>query len=229
MRTEPRAQVGDVALFEEDDPAGVGEHRGDVRGEQVLALAEAHDEGHVVARPDEPVGLAPVEHGDGIGAVGLAQGGPHGIGDVARVGLLHEVREHLGVGLGAEAVAAREEAVPELPEVLDDAVVDDRHVAGAVDVGMRVEVVGPAVGRPAGVGEADRRLRAWRPAAPCAGWTSLPARFSTNSSPDRRSRARCPPSRSPGTRGARGPRAGWAPRHAARCIRRCRTCAQGPP
>ena len=111
-----------------------------------------------MARADEPVGLAPVEHRDGIGAVGLAQGGPHGIGDVARVGLLHEVGEHLGVGLGAEAVATREEPVAEVPEVLDDAVVDDRHVARAVDVGMGVEVVGPAVGRPAGVGEADGRL-----------------------------------------------------------------------
>ena len=111
-----------------------------------------------MACPDEPPGLAPVEHRDGIGAVGLAQRGAHRVRDVARVGLLHEVREDLGVGLGAEPVAAREEAVAELPEVLDDAVVDDGHVARAVHVGMGVAVVGPAVGRPAGVAEADRRL-----------------------------------------------------------------------
>ena len=151
-------EVRDVPLVEEDDPAGVAEHRGHVRGEQVLALAEAHDEGHVVTRPDEPVRLAPVEHRHGIGAVGLAQGGPHGIGDVAGVRLLDQMGEHLRVGLRAEAVAARGEPVPEVPEVLDDAVVDDRHVARAIDVGMRVEVVGPAVRRPAGVGEADRGL-----------------------------------------------------------------------
>ena len=108
--------------------------------------------------PTSRSGLAPVEHGHGVGAVGLAQRGAHGIGDVARVGLLHEVGEHLRVGLRAEAMAPREQAVPQVPEVLDDAVVDDRDIAGAVDVGMGVEVVGPAVGRPAGVGEADRRL-----------------------------------------------------------------------
>ena len=151
-----RVQVGDVALLEEDDPAGVGEHRRDVRGEQVLALAEAHDEGHVVARADEPVGLAAVEDRDRVGTPGPPERRAHGGRDVARVGLLDEVGEDLGVGLGGEPVAPREEAVAELPEVLDDAVVDDRHVARAVHVGMGVEVVGPAVGGPAGMGEADR-------------------------------------------------------------------------
>ena len=159
MTTECCGQVGDVALVEEDDPAGVGQHRGDIRREHVLALAETHDEGHVVARADEPAGLAPVEHRDGVGAVGLAQRGTHRVRDVALVGLLHEVCEDLGVGLGAEPVATREEAVAEVPEVLDDAVVDDRDVAGAVHVGMGVAVVGPAMGRPAGVGEADGGLR----------------------------------------------------------------------
>ena len=44
-------------------------------------------------------------------------------------------------------------------EVLDDPVVDDRDVARAVLVGMGVEVVRPAVGRPARVGQPDRRVR----------------------------------------------------------------------
>ena len=69
-----RVQVGHVPFLEEHHPAGVAEHRGDVPREHVLAVAQAHDEGHVVARPHEPVGLVPVEHGHGIGTVRLAQG-----------------------------------------------------------------------------------------------------------------------------------------------------------
>ena len=154
-----RAQVRDIALVEEDDPAGVAEHRGGIRREHVLALAEAHDEGHAVAGADEPVRLAPVEHGDGVGTPGLAQGGPHGVRDVARVGLLDEVGEHLRVRLGRERMATRQQPAAQVAEVLDDAVVDDRDIAGAVHMGMGIEVVRPAVGRPARVGQADRGLR----------------------------------------------------------------------
>ena len=51
------------------------------------------------------------------------------------------------------------EPVPQLAEVLDDAVVDDRDVTRAVLVRMGVQVVRPAMRRPAGVGQADRRVR----------------------------------------------------------------------
>ena len=49
--------------------------------------------------------------------------------------------------------------VTELAEVLDDAVVDDGDLAGAVAVRVRVQVVRSAMGRPARVGEADGRVR----------------------------------------------------------------------
>ena len=102
MTTEPAVQVRDIPLLEEDDLAGVGQHGGHVRREHVLALAHAHDEGHVVAGADQPLRLALVEHRDGVGTLRLAQRDPHRLRDVARVGLLHEVREHLGVRLGVE-------------------------------------------------------------------------------------------------------------------------------
>ena len=51
--------------------------------------------------------------------------------------------------------------VAELAEVLDDPVVDDGDLAGAVLVGMGVQVVRSPVGRPARMGQADRRV--WRP------------------------------------------------------------------
>ena len=69
------------------------------------------------------------------------------------------MRQGLRFGLRAEPVATLGEPVAQLLEVLDDAVVDDRDLTGAVDVGMGVEIVGAPVGRPAGVGQADRRRR----------------------------------------------------------------------
>jgi len=56
-------------------------------------------------------------------------------------------------------VSARLEAVAELAEVLDDAVMDDRDLAGAVRVGMSVQIIRAAVGRPTRMREAHPRVR----------------------------------------------------------------------
>ncbi len=93
----------------------------------------------------------------GVGALGLGERMPNRVGEVAGVGLLDQVREGLRVGLGAQLVSALRQPIAQLLEVLDDAVVDDRDVAGAVDVWMGIQVVRAAVGRPAGVSEADGR------------------------------------------------------------------------
>ncbi len=58
-----------------------------------------------------------------------------------------------------QRVATFLQPVAELAEVLDDPVVDDGDVAGAVLVGVGVEVVRSSVGRPAGMGQADRGMR----------------------------------------------------------------------
>src|SRR5690606_7021101 len=65
----------------------------------------------------------------------------------------------LGVCLTAEDVAGAFEARPQRTEVLDDAVVDDREAAGAVEVGMGVLVANATVRCPAGMAEADAGLR----------------------------------------------------------------------
>ena len=158
-RHAPRPDVGDVAVLEEDDLVGVGEDRRHVRGEEALPVAQTDDERHVLAGADQPVALADVHDHDRVGALELPQGVADGVGEVALVGLLDEVGDRLGVGLGGQRVAARLEAVAQLAEVLDDPVVDDRDLAGAVAVGMGVEVVRAAVRRPARVGEADRGVR----------------------------------------------------------------------
>ena len=146
-------EIGDVALFEVHDPPRVGQDRGHVRGQERLAVADAHDERHVHPRTDEPLGLAAMEDHERVGADRAAQGLPHGLGHVPVIGLLDEMGDDLGVRLGVESVARRRQLGAQLDEVLDDPVVDDRQLAAAVEVRVRVEVAGPPVGGPARVRE----------------------------------------------------------------------------
>ncbi len=69
------------------------------------------------------------------------------------------MRDNLSVRLGFEVVAQRRELRPQLPEVFDGAVVDDRDTPGRVRVG--VGLARPPVGRPPGVADAGRAPQ-WR-------------------------------------------------------------------
>ena len=64
-----------------------------------------------------------------------------------------QMRDGLGVGLGVEDLAEPFQLLPQLAEVLDDAVVHDRDPVGRVRMG--VALGRPAVGGPAGVADAD--------------------------------------------------------------------------
>src|SRR5690606_4444279 len=66
-----------------------------------------------------------------------------------------EVRDHFGVGLGAEPVPLSGQLLPQLQVVLDDSVVDDHDTAGAVAVRVGVLLRRTAVGRPARVADAE--------------------------------------------------------------------------
>lgn len=67
------------------------------------------------------------------------------------------MRDQLGVGFGAELVAAREQLGAEIDEVLDDAVVNYRDRAGLVR--MRVFLGRAAVRRPSRVPDSDAALK----------------------------------------------------------------------
>ena len=86
----------------------------------------------------------------------MPQGGPGRL--TKRVSLLQvlvdQVGNDFGIRLRAERPSFAHEFVAQLKIVLDNAVVDDHHVAGAVRVGV---LLGRRpVGRPAGVTDADR-------------------------------------------------------------------------
>jgi hypothetical protein len=68
-----------------------------------------------------------------------------------------QVGHDLAIGVAFERAPVRQQLVAQRLEVLDDAIVDQRHLGGGVGVGV---VCGRrAVGRPAGVGDADRAGR----------------------------------------------------------------------
>ena len=91
---------------------GLGEERGDVRGDEVLAVAEPDDERRLVPHADEAVGLVVVDDDEREVAVEALVHRADGLDEVAVVGRLEQVRDHLGVGLGAEDVAAAPRARP---------------------------------------------------------------------------------------------------------------------
>ena len=66
----------------------------------------------------------------------------------------NEMGDDLGIGLRLEDVAVGLELGAQIAEILDDAVVDDRKLRGRMRMG--IGLVGLAMGRPAGVTDADQ-------------------------------------------------------------------------
>ena len=64
--------------------------------------------------------------------------------------------KHLGIGLGAEGITLLHESGLEDGVVLDDAVMDDRQPFGLRVMGVRIDGIGFAVGRPARMRYTDR-------------------------------------------------------------------------
>ena len=151
----------DVAVVEVLDPARLAHERGHRRGEEHLALADPDHERRLLAHADEQVGMVVVDHDEREVALELAVGLAHRLGEVAVVVALDQVHHRLGVGLGAEGVALRDQLRLELAVVLDDPVEHDRELR-VVAAGERVGVpLGDgAVRRPARVAEAVAGVRA---------------------------------------------------------------------
>ncbi len=150
------ADFGDVALLEKQEPPRHGQQRGDVRGDEILVDAEADDDRTARAREHDAVGVALADDRERIGALQFGDGLAYGAEQVVRVHevMVNAVRDDLGVGLGAEAVAQILELGAQQVVILDDAVVHDgdavpRHVR------MRVAHRGNAVRRPARMRDAD--------------------------------------------------------------------------
>ncbi len=151
-----------VAFLEIGDPVGEGRERERVRAQIHFAIPIADRERRALARADQEIVLAfeqiderkrpaqPPERRLNRLARRLA---------FAKLVLDDEGRD-LGIGLGRERVALGREFLAQRPEILDDAVVDHREPRRGVRMG--VGFGGLAMGRPAGVADADRASKRGR-------------------------------------------------------------------
>ena len=213
-RAVKRARVGDAVGRDGDDVAVVGELNvacvSDRKATVLEAMkpssiADADDERTLAARPDEQFGVVAVDDDEGEVSLDLAIGTAHRLDQVALVVALDQVGDGLGVGLGREVVAFRDQRGAQLAVVLDDAVQDDGDLA-LVAAGERMGVLDHdlAVGRPARVPEPVRRLGAVRCRRPRSGAGGCRRRGCSRARRPRAGRSR--PSRSRGTRAAAGRR-----------------------
>ena len=120
-------------------------------------VAQCHQERAAHACNDHFFGFVLRHHGDGVCAVETGGGCADGFKQFAAVlgvFVIDAVGDDFGVGLRFEGVTQGFEAFAFGFEVFDDAVVDDgNHPAG--DVGVGVGFGYAAVGRPAGMADAD--------------------------------------------------------------------------
>ena len=170
--------IGDgiLTVFEIDDVARVRQERRNVRGDDVLVLAEADDQRRAMLRGDDRAGLAAVDHDQRVVAFQFLEGSFDRLDEVAgcllpvagrgswqlasgngqRFQILFdEVGHNFRVRFGAELMSRRLKALLERQKVLDDAVVNDHDLAGAVAVRVRVVLIRLAVRGPARVAHAE--------------------------------------------------------------------------
>ena len=162
-----------VAVLEIAHRVGERRQRNRIGADEHRALAVADGERRALARADQKIVLAGKQERQRKGAAQPRQRRFDRLdrGSAALHLLADQVRDHFGVGLGDEFGALGGQLAAQLDEILDDAVVHDRELFGGVRMGV---VLGrPAVGRPAGVADADgpqQRLAASR----CSRFLSLP-------------------------------------------------------
>ena len=135
--------------------ARVRDQRGRIRCEECGSVALPHDERARPLRRHDETGLLGRDDSDRKGAFNFAQRCANGCREVPAEVRFDQVGQRLRIGFASELVTVALEALPELEVVLDDPVVDQRDVAGAVGVWVRVLVGRAAVRCPARVPDAS--------------------------------------------------------------------------
>ena len=147
---------GAIAVFQIAHRVGERRERDRVRAEIHRIVAEADGERRALAGADQQIVFAGKQERQREGAAQPRQRRFDRLDRRAALGDLvaDQVGDDFGVGFGRERDALGFELAPQFAEILDDAVMHDGEPVGGVR--MRVGLVGPAMGRPAGVADADR-------------------------------------------------------------------------
>ena len=153
QRDPVRRDAREVAVFQDEHAARLPHDGGDVRGQEVLALAQPDDERRSGLGGVDDIRLLAGHDADGIRARHLGQGRPDGrLQRPRRLPVrLDQVRQHFRVRVAREDVPCLGQLLFQPDIILDDAVVDQRQPPGAVRVRVGVDIVGPPVRRPARV------------------------------------------------------------------------------
>ena len=149
---------GQLAVVHVHDIPCVAQQRRHVGGDEVLSVAVAQQQRRVLAGGNETVRRVGADDAQRVGALHGGEHAVHCLEHVAAGGVIvvQQLGHHLRVRLGAEGVALGGELGAEQGVVLDDAVVDNGEQAALADLGMGVDVVGLAMGGPAGMAHAQR-------------------------------------------------------------------------
>ena len=145
----------------------VCDESGDIRAQEVLAIAQSHNErgimtgahdnlrlAHIHGKQREGTGEHARDTAEGLEQVGLARLFDHLVGDLAQ-----ELRGDLRVGAGAERISFGLQVELELLRVFNNAVVDERYLAVLRNMRVGVDIAGGAVRRPARMPDSHRRVR----------------------------------------------------------------------
>ena len=152
-------------VAEKHDVARVAEDGRRVGGHEELAVAEPDDDGRAVADRDDLLRIVGRNRDEREEAAHLQQRPLRRALEVASVSshlVFEQVGDDLRVGLGDERVAELLQLALEIKVILDDAVVHDDDLAGAVLMGMRVLFGRPAVRGPTRVPDAVDALERLR-------------------------------------------------------------------
>ena len=164
-RVLAQLDVHHIAFFQIHNLIGDPGQGHGVAGQKGFALAHTQDERRSCASAHHPMRFVFVKHGYGIRAVQLQHRGLDGFEHVALVKAVHQMGNHLGVGLAAEHIALGLQSSTQRVVVFDDAVVHQGHPAwlagvtrAVAEMRMRVVHCRRAVRGPAGVGNTGAAL-----------------------------------------------------------------------
>ena len=158
---QPNAVAGEhghVAVGEEEHVARVPEDCRYVGGDEVFVIAQSDHHRRTLPRRDDLVRVRARQHRQREYPGQLLDGRPDRGLEIAREVFLYQVRDDFGIGLGDELMTYVLKLLFEREIVLDDAVVDDHDLAGAIAMRMRVLLGGAAVRCPARVADAVAAL-----------------------------------------------------------------------
>ena len=149
-------QHGDLLVFQQIVIPCVLDDCRHIRGNEALALANAHDQRAFTAHGIHLIRMVGEDDAQRIGALQVTDGLGNRLNGTAVIAVVQQPCHHFRVRVAGEGHALAHEEVFQLLVVFNDAVVHDGD--SSAGVGMRIHIGRLAVSRPAGVADAHMPL-----------------------------------------------------------------------